>query len=364
MKKFRPTIAVLVCLITTAGLAQNGNPLSKKAPENAPAAAELEAFKPKPLDTTQNLAVIAFGSCNKTHMSQSIFNDIAANSPNLFIWLGDIIYADTTDVAAIATMYKNLKTEPEYRQVTKKTQVIGIYDDHDYGINDGGKDHPTKVGAKKALLDFLDVPNNAPVRKREGGYQSYMFGSGSQKIKIILLDTRYFRDSLAKDPSKQRRYLPNMEGDILGEAQWKWLEKELTNNTANLTLLCSSIQILPDEHPHEKWGNFPNARKRLLGLLVKTKPKNLMILSGDRHMAEITRMDLQGLPYPLYEFTSSGLTHVRTGTQEPNKYRVGDLIVERNFGLLRVHWINNQPVVTMQIRGVQNELLNNVIVKY
>ena len=167
-----------------------------------------------------------------------------------------------------------------------------------------------------------------------------------------------------EDPTKQRRYIPNTEGDVLGETQWTWLENELRNSTANLNILCSSVQVVADDHGHEKWGNFPNARKRLLSLIVQTKPKNLLILSGDRHMAEISKMELQGLPYPLYDFTSSGLTHIRSGTSEVNKYRVGNLILKKNFGLLKIHWENGHPVVRMQVRGNNNELLEELMVKY
>jgi alkaline phosphatase D len=181
---------------------------------------------------------------------------------------------------------------------------------------------------------------------------------------VIVLDTRYFRDTLYADPSKQKRYLPNMEGDVLGAAQWKWLEQELRNSQANLNILCSSVQVIADEHPYEKWGNFPNARKKLLGLISSVKPKNLIIISGDRHMAEISKMDLQGLPYPLYDFTSSGLTHIRSGTTEANKFRVGDMVVKRNFGLLKVQWEGSKPTVTMEVRGLQNELFQTIMVKY
>jgi alkaline phosphatase D len=210
----------------------------------------------------------------------------------------------------------------------------------------------------------LDVPLRATVRRREGAYQSYTFGTSPQSVKVIVLDTRYFRDSLQADPTKQRRYLPNLEGDILGEEQWEWLEAELRNSTANLHLLCSSIQILPDEHAYEKWSNFPASRKRLLSLIHQVQPRNLLMLTGDRHMAEISRMDIQGLPYPLYDFTSSGLTHIRSTKDEPNRYRVGEMQVKRNFGILKVQWNQDRPVVTMQIRGLQNELFQEQVVRY
>jgi len=325
---------------------------------------DMEAFQPRPIDTSKDLQIIAFGSCNKMELPQNIWSDIAKNNPDLWVWLGDIIYADTTNTRVLAAHYKRLKTHPEYKKLRDKTPVIGIYDDHDYGANDGDKHLPNKRGTKKCLLDFLDVPYSAPVRKQEGAYQSYTFGKAPNLVKVILVDTRYFRDALVKNPDPSQRYFPNAEGDILGEAQWAWLERELTNSPAKLHILGSSIQVLPNEHGHEKWGYFPAARKRLFQLLVKTQPANLLIISGDRHMAEISKLDIAGLPYPLYDFSSSGLTHIRASAHEPNRMRVGDMIVKRNFGLLKIRWEAGSPIVTMEVRGLQNELLLEETVRY
>jgi alkaline phosphatase D len=325
---------------------------------------DVEAYLPKPIDTLTAPTTIAFGSCNRLSIDQNMWDNVAANNPNLWIWLGDIIYADTYDKKALAAHYKRLKTNPGYKKVRAKTQIVGVYDDHDYGSNDACSGLPGKKASKKCLMDFLDVPANASVRKRDGAYQSYTFGKGAQRIKVIVMDTRYFRDTLYTDPTGKTRYTPNTTGTVLGEAQWKWLENELRNSQANLNILCSSVQVLADEHGHEKWGNFPNERKRLLNLLNQTKPKNLMILSGDRHMAEISKVRLPGMTYDLYDFTSSGLTHIRSGNAEPNKLRVGDMILQRNFGVLKVAWNADKPVVTMQVRGLKNDLFQEVVVRY
>jgi alkaline phosphatase D len=361
---FTPFAAAFLFLTLQAPLqAQQATELVPRGAEAAEFA-DAEAYSPRPVDTVAPLAVIAFGSCNKLDKPQNMWDAIVANNPNLWIWLGDIVYADTEDMKALAADYKRLKMEPGYKALRKSTQIIGIYDDHDYGKNDGDKTFPMKKGAQKALLDFLDVPRNAPVRRQEGAYCAYTFGQGPGRVKVIMLDTRYFRDPLQPDSTKQRRYLPNTEGDMLGEAQWQWLENELRNSEADLNILCSSVQVLADEHPYEKWGNFPAARKRLLNLIVRTQPKNLLILSGDRHMAEISRLDVQGLPYPLYDFTSSGLTHIRSGLSETNKLRAGELILQRNFGLLKIFWENGRPVVRMEVRGLQNELFQETIARY
>jgi hypothetical protein len=195
MRKLNPIVPLLFAWIATAPcFAQSGNtntkqeakPATETLTEKSVNVAELldaEAFKPKFLDTTTAPTTIAFGSCNRVTMSQSMWDHVAVNNPNLWIWLGDIIYADTADMKALAAHYRRLKTNPEYKKLRDKTQIIGIYDDHDYGFNDACKYYPMKRSAKKCLMDFLDIPLNSPVRKRDGAYQSYTFGKVGQKNK-------------------------------------------------------------------------------------------------------------------------------------------------------------------------------------
>ena len=308
---------------------------------------------------------IAFGSCNKTDLPQDLWPAIASNKPDLWIWLGDIIYADTEDMDALRSMYTHFKKSEGYGALLKGgTKVIGIYDDHDYGVNDACKYYPHKKASKQVFLDFLGVAQTAAVRKRAGAYQSYEFGEGEQKIKVIVLDCRYFRDSLVPDTTGSNRYYPNMEGDMLGNTQWQWFENELATSTANLNIICSSVQVLSNDHGYEKWGNFPNERRRFFATLSKTKVKNALILSGDRHMVDVSKINLPALNYPLYDFTSSGITHTRSTMSEVNKFREGDMIVKRNFGVLDISWDGNKPTVSMQARGAKNELYQEILVRY
>jgi alkaline phosphatase D len=163
---------------------------------------------------------------------------------------------------------------------------------------------------------------------------------------------------------KEYKYEPNATGDVLGEAQWQWLEAELKNSDAPLFIINSSIQVLSEEHRFEKWANFPAARKRLLDLLTKLK-KNVLILSGDRHIAEFSKINLPGLNYPLYDFTSSGLTHTwPEAWVESNQYRVGNLIIAKNFGLLLIRWNKRDLKVTLQIRGKGDKVFQEETITY
>jgi hypothetical protein len=119
-------------------------------------------------------------------------------------------------------------------------------------------------------------------------------------VKLILLDVRY---------NKVGTY---GEGDLLGETQWLWLEHELTDSTADFHIIGSGIQVLPADKPiQEKWGHYPQSRRRLFDLFGKTKPKGLLLVSGDVHFAEMMVMPAKcsGVGYDILETTSSGLTH-------------------------------------------------------
>jgi alkaline phosphatase D len=220
-------------------------------------------------------------------------------------------------------------------------------------------------------LRFLGFPKSNPVWSHPGIYNSMILGEGKEKVKIINLDTRYFRDTVYKvyykplgTEKKEYKYEPNPTGDILGEGQWQWLEGELKNSDAAFFIVNSSIQVLSEEHRFEKWANFPSARKRLLDLFAKLK-KNVMIISGDRHIAEFSKLNLSGLKNPLYDFTSSGLTHTWPEKWiETNPYRVGELIIQKNFGLIKIDWHKKDLRVTLQIRGKGDQVFQQEVVTY
>ncbi len=315
-----------------------------------------------PVDARQT--TIAFGSCAHEYEPVPAFRAIVDSNPDIFVWLGDMVYGDTHDMSVLKKKYDQLKNKPEYQKLINAMPVIGVWDDHDYGINDGGKNYSKKDESKQLALEFLDVPDTDPRFGYDGLYSSYDMISNEKLIKIILLDTRYFRDTLDPDNETGNKYLPNKSGDILGEEQWKWLEKELTDS-ADLYIIGSGIQFVAKDHGYEKWANFPAAIARMIELINQANSKPLLFISGDRHIAEVSQMDVTGLSYPLFDFTSSGLTHTwKRYYNEPNKYRVGKLIVKKNFGLIKIEWEGNNAKVNFEVRGINGEVYLKVSHKY
>lgn len=322
------------------------------------------------------LSRIAFGSCANEHRPQPIWEAINRMEPQLFIFTGDNVYADSADPVKLRDSYERLSAIPGFAELRQKTPIIGTWDDHDYGKNDAGAEFEGKEAAKEAFMEFFDTPEDSPLRKRGGVYDAKIFGPEGKRVQVILLDTRWFRGPLrkmskeelqaarAESGRKVGRYLPDEESDstILGEEQWAWFAEQL-KKPAELRLLVSSIQVVTIDHGWEMWGNLPRERKRLLDLIRDTAT-NVIILSGDRHSSDISMLppETDGGPfYPLYDITSSGLN--QTGlSDEPNRFRVGGDSVynQPNFGWIAIDWNEEDPTIKLEIRDLDGKVVREV----
>ena len=174
------------------------------------------------------LARIAFGSCAEQHRPQPIWHSVAAARPELFLFLGDNIYADTEDMDAFWAKYQLLGAQPGYQKLKATCPILATWDDHDLGANDAGGEYPKKREAQKLFLDFFDVPADSPRRRQEGVYHAQIFGPAGKRVQVILLDTRYFRSRLKTgfvpgEPGEGHRgkYAPNddPQATVLGPEQ-------------------------------------------------------------------------------------------------------------------------------------------------
>ncbi|PWZ22950.1 hypothetical protein Zm00014a_039942 [Zea mays] len=343
---------------------------------------------------------IAFGSCANQSEPQPIWNAVAGFDPQVFVWLGDNVYGDNkrpfrvfgrertvgpwknvprfypSTEEELRRRYQLARAQPGYARLRERAQVLGTWDDHDYGLNDAGKELSGKVIAQRLMLDFLDEPEDSKRRKQAGVYASYMFGPEGKRVKVILLDTRYHRDPLLSD------------GTILGDPQWQWLERELHGPQSEITIIGSSIQVVSNLSATtgplfyvESWARFPRERERLFRLIDSSKRPGVLFISGDVHFGEITRFDC-GAQYPSYDVTSSGLTQsVENSVPEvfqplmrllailtpttmrvlsPNCQYKSCTIGQPNFGAIEIDWNAVPPRIKLELRDVEGHSVHSV----
>lgn len=319
-------LAGAASLIPAATLAQPGKPLSR----------------------------IAFGSCAKQTLPQPIWEPILAYRPDLFIFAGDNVYGDfnSPDAADLKRAYEEARHIAGYAKLRETVPHLAVWDDHDYGLNDGGVEFAYKAIAKDLFLDFWGALPGDIRRTRGGIYDSRIIGPPAKRVQVILLDVRWFRSPLRITdqrgaPGKQR-YLPDPDPakTMLGAEQWAWLAAEL-RKPAELRLIVSSTQVLAEGHGWERWGNMPLEKQRLVDTIRESGAKGVVFLSGDRHIGALYRDTPEAL-YPLYEVTSSGLNMVYWAAKEPGPNRLGPLFAAANFGVVEIDWTGRTLVLALR----------------
>ena len=268
---------------------------------------------------------MGLGSCNDQRLPTPAWKALEQENLNTFFFLGDNVYGDVP-----SGELQNLKNSYEafdnaMPKWLKQTEKLYIWDDHDYGLNDGGGSYKNKIEAQKLFNDFWKIPSDDLRQSREGVYFSTEKIIGDKSVLIIGLDTRYFRSDLNKANGS---YIVNESPDatILGNEQWKWLKEEL-KKPHDILILATSIQLLASEHRFEKWANFPNDRAQIISLLNELE-STVLIISGDRHRGGIYK---QG---DLVEITSSSLNRGLPPIPETDTLLLGKTHTIHNYGII------------------------------
>ncbi|KAL8435649.1 hypothetical protein Efla_007282 [Eimeria flavescens] len=418
--------AFLTCLVAAAAAAAAAAAVAageaaatEAAAKASAAAAAAAATELAAADTIQRFPLhrLSFGSCFKQRQGweataaaasasssaaaseadakrETVFAVIQQLNPEAWLWIGDAGYSEGSDLASVRSALHAVESVSSYQALRERLLFLdGTWDDHDFGMNDGGKNQQNKEELQAAFLDFLRVPVDSPRRIRKGLYSSHLFPlpappqqqqqqqqQQEEGVRVLLLDTRSHRDShfipslgmlslsfpfsvVCSLGAAATRFLSHFlglgydyDGDILGEEQWAWLEAQLRHSKARVHLLVSSIQVLTGLPLVESWGHFPKARRRLLRLIDETQPRGLVLLSGDVHFTELlVILLLLLLQEGLVEFTSSGMTHsiseswlfkpvllpllrsIYTARLRPDSFSLS-----RNFGFVEFKYPNEQ----------------------
>ena len=311
-----------------------------------------------------------------------IYDAIVGARPELFLFLGDNIYADIDETtsklipaakitpARIRSKYDVLGRHAGFQKLKATCPLLATWDDHDFGANDAGEEFVHKDESQRLFLDFFGAAATDPRRTQKGVYTAAVYGPPGKRVQVIMLDTRYHRTGLTKETTprpgeRYLRYRPSTEpgATVLGEEQWKWLDAQL-KQPAEVRLIGSSIQLVADEHGFEMWANFPKERERFYELVRSTKAGGVVVLSGDRHLGEIS-LDPTTVGYPLYDVTSSGLNQGSKGWRAPekNSHRVAAMPYGDNFGMVLIDWTDDNPRLTLQLRDEDGDVMSAVKVR-
>ena len=287
-------------------------------------------------------------------LDSSIFESMAREKAAFMLWLGDAWYTREVDYFSewgLRYRASHDRAVPVIQNFLKSMPQFAIWDDHDYGPNDIGKNYILKESSRKIFNSYFCNPSSG-----ENGQGTYTMTSWGD-VDIFMTDDRWWRsadkikDSVDGEPNPDKR--------MLGEQQMEWLKNSLLYSTATFKIIAVGSQVLNPVSPFDTWWNFPAEYDELMNFLKEYKINGVLFLTGDRHHSEIIKVDRPDT-YPLYDITASPLTsgtHKFGAAEKNNPYRVFALDEKQNYGKFSFSGKKGDRKLTVEFLGIKGEKL-------
>lgn len=270
-----------------------------------------------------------------------IFKTMAAQAPDLTLWLGDNLYFREVDYSSPQGMAARWARERQrsYLQTLLQTgSHAAVWDDHDFGPNDSNRSFVFKREALALQQRYWPNPSFG-LPELPGAFGQFSLND----VDFFLLDDRYHRDDFRLNSSGRAMF---------GNVQMDWLKNALLNSTAAFKVIAAGTQMLHKSERGESWQYFPAERDDFLKFLEETRLNGVFFLSGDVHRSELTRLE-RPAGYPLLDLTCSPLTagvYVDEKLrQRPNLVPGTVVMGERNFCHLRFEGGRNDRRLVMRV---------------
>lgn len=232
--------------------------------------------------------------CRDSQRGFTIFEHMPAGEFDLFIALGDMIYADNAcealgkygnrqipgpgravELSQFWAKWKYARGDARFRDFLAKVPTFAIWDDHEV-VNDFGPTRDTRTEAPyrpgmhllpNGLRSFLDY--NPIARDSQDPRRMYRSARWGKHLELFFLDNRQYRDA------NDARDTDDKPKTMLGASQRAWLERALAESDATWKVVVSSVPMSiptgnPDGPERDGWANFKDDtgfERELLGIL-------------------------------------------------------------------------------------------------
>ena len=277
-----------------------------------------------------------------------IFESMAAEDPDMMLWLGDNIYLREVDFQSYSGFlhrYTHTRSTPEMRNLLKACPNYAIWDDHDFGPNDSDGSWIHADWSRDAFETFWSNPSYGLPEAPRCVSTAFRFVD----MEFFLLDNRTYRVN-----HQNKTNTPT----VLGQSQIDWLVQALQKSRAPFKFVCIGGQVLNDAAVYENVSQFPTEREQLLDRIEAEDIRGVVFLSGDRHTTELSELTLDN-GRKVYDLTVSPLT---SGTgrarEEGNSLRVaGTYIEQRNYAVLSFDGPRKNRTCSIEVKDTNGNTL-------
>ena len=276
-----------------------------------------------------------------------IYPRMAETPSDFMLWLGDYLYYVFFQYRNYENMFKKNISKREKNKLHEfllSKPQYSIWDDHDYGPNDGDSRWPLRESSLDVFKQFWPNPNYG-LPEAPGCFFKFEY----LDTEFFMTDNRYYRmphgDSLAP---------------YLGNAQLNWLKSSLKESSATFKFIATGSQVINEMNEGECFLHHKREINELFNFIKNENITGVIFLSGDRHFTELLKMERED-SYPFYEFTSSPITSI--GRRPKNMPELsnpqiveGTLALRQNYGRVTVSGKEGNRICLLETFNNKGEL--------
>lgn len=217
-------------------------------------------------------------SCLRRNQPWANMSHVAAARPDLFMLLGDTVYADHADtLEQYQDYWAAALTTQGLKDVSASSSLVATWDDHEVVNDFEGLNTP--IERYEAALEAF---RQAIPQRHGDGDGLWRKLSWGKTADIFVLDSRGERDG---------------ETQYLSPAQLDWLKQGLSDSTARFKLIMNSVPITDytaifgSAFESDRWQGYPAQRGELLDHIVGNEIEGILWITGDFHFCSASRVD-------------------------------------------------------------------------
>lgn len=241
---------------------------------------------------------------------QPIWAAVRGVSPDVFLFLGDNHFANTSNLTTLRQYYRHTRSRGLRSVLQHEASILSIWDDLDYT---GSGDDGNATGKQFSLQAFSEYWANPSygLAVTPGIFSLHSY----RDVDLFMIDDRYYR---------------GLDDSITGDAQEQWLFDALSASTATFKLIASGSQFTLNGSA-QSWGAFPAAQQRLMQHIADEVITGVVLLSGDIRRSEFRTLPAVKGGYPIPELTSSAMANPSFANCPPDSSELINCFTGTNY---------------------------------
>jgi alkaline phosphatase D len=211
-----------------------------------------------------------------------VYAQVMKENPAFVLQIGDFDQRDPKTLEEMREMHREVRGgrkatasgDDFSRYIAPRFPLFHIWDDHDYGNNNGDKNFYARAIALKAFKEYYPTPELA--NPSAGIWHKFSYG----QAEFFMIDDRSQRDPNS-DPDGPGKSL--LDGDGIPSGQKEWLKEGLLNSSAAWKFIISGVAFNPTCKPLDSWGAFKTERREILDYIRQNSIQGVIVISGDLH---------------------------------------------------------------------------------